>query len=81
MESSDFRFGPTLGKGAFAKVVLGQLKSSGQEYAIKIVEKAHIKKHNKINLIMTEKKALVAVDHPLIVKYFKINNFTVMHTY
>ena len=46
---SDFLFGGTLGEGAYARVVHAQMKSPNtREYAIKIMEKSHIKKENKV---------------------------------
>ena len=68
LSSSDFRFGKLLGKGAYAKVVHGQLRLTNEEFAIKIVEKAHIKKYNKVQIVMNEKRALALINHPLIVK-------------
>lgn len=68
LSSSDFRFGKLLGKGAYARVIHGQLRTTKEEYAIKIVEKAHVKKHNKIQIVMNEKKALASMNHPLIVR-------------
>ena len=68
LSSSDFRFGRLLGKGAYARVIQGQLRSTNEEYAVKIVEKAHVKKHNKIQIVMNEKKALAAINHPLVIR-------------
>ena len=44
----DFRFGPTLGEGSYSTVVLACEKSSGKEYALKILEKRHIVKEKKV---------------------------------
>ena len=68
LSSSDFQFGKLLGKGAYARVVYGQLRSTHEEYAIKVVEKAHVKKHNKVQIVMNEKRALASINHPLIVR-------------
>jgi 3-phosphoinositide dependent protein kinase-1 len=68
INSGDFKFGKTLGKGAFARVVHGKLKSTGVEYALKILQKSHIKKHDKTHLVMIEKKALANLDHPLVIR-------------
>jgi hypothetical protein len=45
---SDFYFGVCLGEGAFARVVHAKLKKNNKEYAVKIMEKRHIKKENKV---------------------------------
>ena len=50
MQPADFMFGRTLGEGAYARVVHAQLKASGTHYAVKIMEKRHIKRENKVNL-------------------------------
>ena len=47
---SDFYFGCTLGEGAYARVVHAKSKHSNDEYAVKIMEKVHIKKENKVGL-------------------------------
>jgi hypothetical protein len=48
LQPSDFYFGATLGEGAFARVVHARSKINSTEFAIKIMEKAHIKKENKV---------------------------------
>lgn len=51
LKPSDFYFGATLGEGAFARVVHAKSKRLGTEFAIKIMEKAHIKRENKVFLL------------------------------
>lgn len=51
---SDFYFGKTLGEGAFARVVHAKSKKAGTEFAIKIMEKIHIKRENKVSLVNFE---------------------------
>ena len=48
LKPSDFYFGSTLGEGAFARVVHAKSKKTGTEFAIKIMEEAHIKRENKV---------------------------------
>lgn len=50
MQPADFMFGRTLGEGAYARVVHAQLKASGTHYAVKIMEKRHIKRENKVTM-------------------------------
>jgi len=44
----DFRFGPTLGEGSYSTVVLACEIATGHEFAMKILEKRHIIKENKV---------------------------------
>ena len=48
LKASDFYFGKCLGEGSFARVVHGKLKSNDREFAIKIMDKSHIAKENKV---------------------------------
>lgn len=72
LQPSDFFFGSTLGEGAFARVVLAKRKGFEHlELAIKIMEKTHIKKENKIKHVMCEKQILTMLNrnsHPFIIK-------------
>jgi hypothetical protein len=47
-QPSDFLFGRCLGEGAYARVVHAKLKKNDNQFAIKIMEKMHIKKENKV---------------------------------
>lgn len=47
-QPSDFYFGTCLGEGAYARVVHAKLKKNSHEFAVKIMEKRHIKKENKV---------------------------------
>lgn len=48
LSPSDFYFGKCLGEGAYARVVHAKMKRNDNEFAIKIMEKSHIKKENKV---------------------------------
>lgn len=48
LHPSDFYFGATLGEGAYARVVHAKSKKTGEYFAVKIMEKMHIKKENKV---------------------------------
>ncbi len=48
LQPSDFYFGSTLGEGAYARVVHAKSKKTGDEFAVKIMEKIHIKRENKV---------------------------------
>ena len=48
ISASDFYFGVTLGEGAFARVVHAKNKNTNTEFAIKIMDKQHVKNENKV---------------------------------
>ena len=68
LQPSDFYFGVTLGEGAFARVVHAKSKKTNTEFAIKIMEKIHIKRENKVKHVLMERKVLTMVSHPFIIK-------------
>ena len=68
LQPSDFYFGVTLGEGAFARVVHAKSKKNSTEFAIKIMEKIHIKRENKVKHVLMERKVLTMVSHPFIIK-------------
>ncbi|XP_076865384.1 3-phosphoinositide-dependent protein kinase 1a isoform X2 [Brachyhypopomus gauderio] len=66
----DFKFGRIIGEGAFSTVVLARELSTGKEYAIKIVEKVHIRKEKKQHYVKRERDILSGLDHPFVVKLY-----------
>ena len=52
----DFHFGKIIGSGSYSEVVLAHEKSTGQEFAIKILEKSHIIKYKKVPSVTREKE-------------------------
>ncbi|CAM9351095.1 unnamed protein product, partial [Ectocarpus fasciculatus] len=70
LKPADFMFGKCLGEGAYARVVHAKFKKNNHEFAIKIMEKRHIKKENKIKYVMMEKNILSKLNSPLIVRLF-----------
>lgn len=52
LQPSDFYFGKTLGEGAYARVVHAKSKKTGDNFAVKIMEKVHIKKENKVRYLI-----------------------------
>jgi len=63
---TDFNVSQTLGRGAYAKVVLGEHK--GKSYAVKVIDKKFIEKYEKIHEVHTEKQILSSINHPNIIK-------------
>ena len=58
---ADFFFGSTLGEGAFARVVHARSKQTQKEFSIKIIDKVHIKRKNKVKYVMMERTILAMV--------------------
>ncbi|XP_043957611.1 3-phosphoinositide-dependent protein kinase 1-like isoform X3 [Gambusia affinis] len=66
----DFKFGKILGEGSFSTVVLARELATGKEYAIKILEKRHIMKENKVQYVKRERDLMSNLDHPFFVKLY-----------
>jgi 3-phosphoinositide dependent protein kinase-1 len=66
----DFTFGPTLGEGSYSTVKQVTHIATGKQFAIKILEKSHLVRHNKVQTATSEKNALVRLGtgHPGIVR-------------
>jgi len=63
---TDFKIIETLGRGAYAKVCLSELK--GEYYALKVIDKKFIEKFEKVHEVHTEKQILSQLNHPSIIK-------------
>lgn len=70
LQPSDYMFGKCLGEGAYARVVHAKFKRNNNEFAIKIMEKRHIKKENKIKYVMMEKNILSKLNSPMIIRLY-----------
>ncbi|XP_078273911.1 3-phosphoinositide-dependent protein kinase 1-like isoform X2 [Rhinoraja longicauda] len=66
----DFKFGKILGEGAFSTVVLAREQTTSKEYAIKILEKRHIIKENKVPYVTRERDIMSRLDHPFFIKLY-----------
>ncbi|KZV76288.1 kinase-like protein [Peniophora sp. CONT] len=55
----DFEFGDILGEGSYSTVIHVTHKESGREYACKVLDKQHLKRHNKLQTAIAEKNTLV----------------------
>lgn len=66
----DFEFGVILGEGSYSTVLMATEKLEGRKYAVKVLNKAHIVKENKIKYVTIEKDVLQQLDHTFIVKLF-----------
>ena len=64
----DYDVGHTLGEGSFGSVILCTHRASGKKYAVKVIEVVHAQRHNGIAQVIQEKKVLIMLDHPSIIK-------------
>lgn len=65
---SDFLFLKVIGKGSFGKVFLSKNKAEDKFYAIKVLNKAAIRKRNEAKHIMAERNVLLQnITHPFLV--------------
>lgn len=65
----DFSFLSTLGEGSYSTVMRARYIRTGQEYAIKIIDKNHLIRKDKLAVAMAEKNVLVKLGtgHPGII--------------
>ncbi|KAF2722018.1 kinase-like protein [Polychaeton citri CBS 116435] len=67
----DFHFGRTLGEGSYSTVLAAQDRQSLKEYAIKVLDKRHIIKENKVKYVNIERDTLNRLgDHPGVVRLY-----------
>jgi len=55
----DYDWGPDLGKGAFGKVKLGTVKATGQQFAIKVIQKQDLVDKKKTKEIVFRERELL----------------------
>ncbi|KAF7792360.1 hypothetical protein EIP86_003396 [Pleurotus ostreatoroseus] len=69
LSAEDFEFGRILGEGSYSSVMLARHRGTGKEYAIKVLDKGHLKRNNKLATALAEKNTLVRLGagHPGIV--------------
>lgn len=67
----DFQIIKPISKGAYGKVYLARKKTTGDQYAIKVLAKEHLlRKKQQIENIETERDILVNIESPYVVKLF-----------
>ncbi|KIJ19096.1 hypothetical protein PAXINDRAFT_70522 [Paxillus involutus ATCC 200175] len=69
LSAQDFVFGETLGEGSYSTVIRARYARTGQEYAIKILDKNHLIRKEKMLVALAEKNTLVKLGagHPGII--------------
>jgi len=66
--TDDFEVKSVIGKGAFGKVMLVRKKDTGEEFAMKEMDKEVIERENLLEHTFAEKSILQKINHPFIVK-------------
>ena len=68
LRKHNFMFGKLLGEGAYSRVFHAKIKHSNKHFAVKIMDKAFIKKENKVAFVLAERRILMRLAHPHIVR-------------
>jgi serine/threonine protein kinase len=63
-----FVFGKLLGLGSYSKVMKVKRKDTGEIFALKVMDKKHIIRENKVNLVKMERMILDQLDFPGIIR-------------
>lgn len=69
-----YDLGKTLGEGTFAKVKAARHFETGQEVAIKILDKEKILKHKMVEQIKREISTMKLVKHPYVVQLLEVSH-------
>ncbi|KAM3138855.1 hypothetical protein pb186bvf_009058 [Paramecium bursaria] len=69
-EIASYIFVKMLGQGSYSEVFQGKKRQTGEEFAIKVVDKVFFTKQNKNHQIYLEEQVLTTLDHPGIIKCF-----------
>ena len=85
MKVGDYIIKKTLGTGTFSVVKLGMHRITQKKVAIKILDKNKIESKDDLERIIREMQILTEMDHPNVIKVFKIyeeeNNFSIIMEY
>ncbi|TCD69268.1 pkb-activating kinase-like protein [Steccherinum ochraceum] len=71
VSASDFKFGKQLGQGSYStQVVFAKSVNTGEEFAVKVIDKGHLKRKDKTHIAQAERNTLVKLGsgHPGIVR-------------
>ncbi|CAA7394018.1 unnamed protein product [Spirodela intermedia] len=67
-----YELGRTLGEGTFAKVKFARNLETGENVAIKILDKEKILKHKMISQIKREISTMKLIEHPNVIRMFEV---------
>ncbi|KAL2474984.1 CBL-interacting serine/threonine-protein kinase 23 [Abeliophyllum distichum] len=67
-----FELGRTLGQGTFAKVKFARNVSTGEDVAIKILDKEKVLKHKMIGQIKREISTMKLIRHPNVIRMYEV---------
>ncbi|TPP60389.1 3-phosphoinositide-dependent protein kinase [Fasciola gigantica] len=67
---SDFRFGKEIGQGSFSTVYVVREVASDAEFAMKVVEKQHVRRNRAVESVMMEKEVLKRINHAFIIRLY-----------
>lgn len=70
MTIDDFTLLSVVGKGTYAKVLLVKHKKTDEVFAMKVLKKKFIAEKKQEEHIQTERKVLVNMDHPFLMKLY-----------
>ena len=66
----DYRFGQTLGRGSFGHVFMGQRRADNLLVAVKVLDKAVVRKKGHVLLVQDERNLLAALrGHPFVLHF------------
>eukprot|EP00304_Pavlova_gyrans_P007297 CAMPEP_0206058624 /NCGR_PEP_ID=MMETSP1466-20131121/47096_1 /ASSEMBLY_ACC=CAM_ASM_001126 /TAXON_ID=44452 /ORGANISM="Pavlova gyrans, Strain CCMP608" /LENGTH=527 /DNA_ID=CAMNT_0053433921 /DNA_START=24 /DNA_END=1604 /DNA_ORIENTATION=+ len=68
LQLSDFTLGRVLGEGNYSRVFLGTLAATGQQVAVKVIEKRKLERYKKQAEALMEKHVLSSCSHPFMVR-------------
>eukprot|EP00897_Mesotaenium_endlicherianum_P004965 jgi/Mesen1/4497/ME000023S03871 len=70
ISSTEFIYEKVLGLGSYSKVLKAAWKATGEDVALKIMDKHHIIREKKAAYVKLERQVLDQLDHPGVVKLF-----------
>eukprot|EP00741_Cyanophora_paradoxa_P022649 tig00021493_g21874.t1 len=68
LSAKDFEFGREIGEGSYSRVLYAKSRQTGEEFAIKIMEKRFILKEGKAENVKRERDAMAVLSHPSVVR-------------
>ncbi|KAD4386221.1 hypothetical protein E3N88_26390 [Mikania micrantha] len=68
-----YELGRTLGEGTFAKVKFARNVETGENVAIKILDKEKVLKHKMITQIKREISTMKLIRHPNVIRMFEVS--------